>query len=175
MDNKYPQIRTAAVQTAPAFLDREGTVEKACHLIQEAGANGANLVVFPECFISGFPYWYRFYPATHPLCIHFNHELFKNAVEIPSKSTERLCQAAKKANIYVIMGLNERRPDLLGTIYNTQLFIHRNGSILGKHQKLMPTDLERMVHGLGDGSTLRVFPTEYGAVGGLCCLLMFGL
>ncbi|MFC1958455.1 carbon-nitrogen hydrolase family protein [Chloroflexota bacterium] len=169
MGNKYPKLKVAAVQTAPVFLDREGTVEKACHLIQEAGANCADLIVFPECFIPAFPYWYRFYPASHPNCLHFNRELFKNAVEIPSECTERICQAAKKANTYVVMGLNERRPRLLGTLYNTQLFIHREGYILGKHQKLMPSFFERMVHGLGDGSTLCVFPTEYGSVGGLCC------
>lgn len=169
MVQRYPQLKVAAVQAAPVFLNKEGTVEKACRLIEEAGAGGANLIVFPECFIPAFPYWYRFYPALHPQCFRFNHELFKNAVEIPDESTERLCQAARRANAYVVMGLNERRPGMPGTLYNTQLFIHRDGSILGKHQKLMPSSVERLVHGLGDGSTLRVFPTEYGLLGGLCC------
>ena len=169
MGDRYPKFKVAAVQAASVYLDREGTVEKACQLILEAGANGADLVVFSECFIPGYPHWYRFYPLDHPICNRLNRELFKNAVEIPSASTDLLCQAAKEANIYVVAGLDEKRSGMLGTMYNTQLFIHRDGSILGKHQKLMPTSLERLVHGLGDGSTLRVFPTEYGPIGCLCC------
>ena len=169
MSDNYPKLTVAAIQAAPLFLDREKTVEKACQLIMESGEGGANLAVFPECFIPAFPYWYRFYKAFDPACVRFNRELFKNAVEIPSYYTERLCQAAKKANIYVVMGLNEKRPGMAGTLYNTMLVIHRDGSILGKHQKLMPSSIERLVHGLGDGSTLRVFPTEYGSLGCLCC------
>ena len=95
--------------------------------------------------------------------IHLNRELFKSAVEIPSPATDRLCEAARKADAYVAMGLNERRPGAMpGTLYNTMLFIHRNGTIMGKHQKLMPTFIEKIVHAIGDGSTLQVFPTEYG-------------
>ena len=169
MSDNYPKLTVAAIQAAPLFLDREKTLEKACQLIMESGEGGANLAVFPECFIPAFPYWYRFYKAFDPACVRFNRELFKNAVEIPSYYTERLCQAAKKANIYVVMGLNEKRPGMAGTLYNTMLVIHRDGSILGKHQKLMPSSIERLVHGLGDGSTLRVFPTEYGSLGCLCC------
>lgn len=169
MGDSYPKLKVAAVQAAPVFLEREATVEKACRLILEAGGNGADLVVFPECFIPAYPYWFNFYPAGHPVCLRCNRELFKNAVEIPSEATDRLGEAAHKANAYVVMGLNERRPGTMGTLYNSQLFLHRNGSILGKHQKLMPSSAERLVHGLGDGSLLTVFPTEYGPIGGLCC------
>ena len=86
--DRYPQLKVAAVQAASVYLDREGTVEKACQLIREAGANGADLVVFSECFIPGYPHWYRFYPLDHPICNRLNRELFKNAVEIPSESTD---------------------------------------------------------------------------------------
>ncbi len=119
MGDKYPRLKVAAIQAASVFLNREDTVEKACRLIHEAGAGGAELIVFPECFIPAYPYWYSFYPAFHPLCLRFNHELFKNAVEIPSECTEKLCQAAKKANTYVVMGLNEKRLGMPGTLYNT--------------------------------------------------------
>lgn len=169
MGDIYPKLKVAAVQAAPVFLDREATVDKACRLILEAGENGADAVVFPECFIAAYPCWFGFYPSQHPTCGRLNREMFKNAVEIPSAATDRLCQAARQANTYVVMGLNERRPGMMGTMYNTNLFIHRNGSIMGKHQKLTPTVTERLVHGWGDGRGLRVFPTEYGAMGTLIC------
>lgn len=170
MGDTYPKLRAAAVQAAPLFLDREGTVEKACQLIQEASANGADLVVFPEVFIPGYCHWLHYYPAGHPMSLRLNRELFKNAVEIPSPTTDRLCETARRAHAYVVMGLNERRPGMMpGTLYNTMLFIHRNGTIMGKHQKLMPTFIEKIVHAIGDGATLRVFSTEYGPLGGLAC------
>ena len=170
MDPSLSTLRAAAVQAAPSFLDREETVQKACELILEAGAQGADLIVFPEVFISGYCHWLHFSPAGHPMSIHLNRELFKSAVEIPSPATDRLCEAARKADAYVVMGLNERRPGAMpGTLYNTMLFIHRNGTIMGKHQKLMPTFIEKIVHAIGDGSTLQVFPTEYGPLGGLAC------
>ncbi|MFQ5849987.1 MAG: nitrilase-related carbon-nitrogen hydrolase [Candidatus Binatia bacterium] len=121
-------------------MDREGTVEKACQLIQEASTNGADLVVFPEVYVPGYCHWLHYYPAGHPVSLRLNRELFKNAVGIPSPTTDRLCEAARRANAYVVMGLNERRPGMMpGTLYSTMLFIHRNGAIMGKHQKLMPT------------------------------------
>lgn len=169
MGEAYPRVRLAAVQAAPVFLDREATVEKACRLILEAGAERADFVVFPEAFIPAFPYWYYFYPAGHPVCLHCNRELFKNAVEIPGPAVAQLCAAARRAGCYVVMGLNERRPQHLGTLYNTQVFIDRQGRVVGKHQKLTPTFIERLVHANGDGSTLRVFPSPFGPVGGLIC------
>ena len=170
MGDRYPKLRAAAVQAAPVFLDREATVDKACGLIRAAGDEGADLAVFPEVFISGYCHWLNHYPAGHELSMRMNRELFKNAVEIPSPTTDRLCEAAKRAGTYVVMGINERRAgNMPGTLYNTMLFIHRDGTIMGKHQKLMPTYIEKIVHGIGDGSTLKVFPTEFGPIGGLAC------
>jgi nitrilase len=169
MGDSYPKLKVAAVQAAPVWLNREATVEKACNLIKTAGANGASLVVFPECFIPAFPIWLAYYRQRDPVTLRSNMELYKNAVEIPSEATDRLCQAAKEANAYVVMGMNEKRPGVIGTLYNSQLFIHRNGTILGKRQKLMPTTIERLIHGLGDGSLLKTYPTEFGPLGGLMC------
>ncbi len=167
--SKYPKLKVAAVQAAPVFLNREATVEKACGLIKAAGAAGARIVVFPECFIPGYPEWLRFYPFSHPMCLRFGKELFNHSVEVPSPATDELGRAAKEAGSYVVMGLNERRPGMIGTMYNSMLFISKDGSILGKRQKLMPTQTERLVHGIGCGSGLRTFPTEYGPIGGLMC------
>jgi aliphatic nitrilase len=167
MGDTYPKLKVAAVQAAPIFLDREGTTEKACRLIRAAGKEGAKIIGFPECFIPGFPHWFDFRLARE--CKGFIKELFKNSVEIPGPVTDSLCQAAKDAHATVVMGLNERDPGSMGTLFNTQVFIGADGRILGKHRKLVPTWTERLVHAGGDASTLKVFPTEMAPVSGLIC------
>lgn len=169
MGETYPKLRVAAVQAASVFLNREGSVEKACRLIEEAASNGARLVGFPEGFIPAHPIWYHFRPATEKESHRLARELVKNAVEIPSPATEALCAAARKADCHVVMGLCEKRPGTMGTLFNSQLFIDRRGEILGKHQKLAPTLGERLVHTGGFGDTLRSFDTEFGKISGLIC------
>lgn len=169
MGDVYPTVRLAAVQAAPVWLDREATVEKACRLIREAGEQGAEMIGFPENFIPGHPVWYYFHPATSEQSINFAVRLFKNAVEIPSPATDAICEAARQANACVVIGLTEKLPGTTGTMFNTQLFIDRTGLIIGKHQKLVPTIGERLVHMGGSGDTMRSFPTEFGPISGLCC------
>ncbi|MBW2538489.1 MAG: carbon-nitrogen hydrolase family protein [Deltaproteobacteria bacterium] len=161
-------VRVAAVQAAPIFLDKDGTIEKACKLIQEAGRNGAKLIVFPESFIPTFPYWSNYHPEGPPWARTFT-KLFKNSVEIPSADTEILGKAAKQAGAYVVMGLNERDTIYGGSLYNTLLFLDPEGRIMGKHRKLMPTHHERLYWGCGDGSGLNVYSTAIGKLGGLIC------
>ena len=96
-------------------------------------------------------------------------ELFKNAVEVPSPTVDRLCREARDNHAYVVMGINERVPGTMGTLYNTMLFIGRDGEVLGRHRKIMPTFAERLVHAAGDASGLRVYPTAFGEIGGLIC------
>lgn len=96
-------------------------------------------------------------------------ELFKNSVEVPGPTVDALCQAAQRAGTNVVIGVCEKRPATTGTMYNTQLFIGRAGQLLGKHQKLMPTVGERLVHTGGYGDTLQVFQTDVGRVSGLIC------
>lgn len=169
MGDSYRKIRVAAVQAAPVFLEREPSAEKAIRFIEEAGQKGVDLLAFPEGFIPAHPVWYHFHPATGKKSLAFAAELFKNSVEIPGPTTEALCAAAAKANVNVVMGVCEKRPKTMGTMYNTQLFISRQGKILGKHQKLMPTVGERLVHAGGFGDTLRVFDMDIGRVSGLIC------
>jgi nitrilase len=169
MGDTFSTIKLAAVQAAPVFLNREASVEKACRLIREAGAKGADFVGFPENFIPGHPIWYHFFPATSPKALDFAVELFENSVEIGSKATDALCEAAADANVFVVMGLTERRPGTTGTLFNTQLFIDRRGQIVGKHQKVVPTVGERLVHAGGAGSSQGVVMSEWGPVSGLCC------
>jgi len=169
MGENYPKVRVAVVQGTPAFLDREGSTQKALALIAEAGQKGIDLLAFPEGFIPAHPVWYHFQPATGKQSHRLAAELFKNSVEIPSPITEVLCQAAAKANVNVVMGLCEKRPKTTGTMFNTQLFIDRRGQILGKHQKLMPTVGERLVHTGGYGDSLKVFEMDIGRVSALIC------
>lgn len=164
-------FRVAAVQAAPVFLDLDATLDKACRLIVEAGAAGAKLAVFPECFIPAYPLWAWHVPAadTHALR-ELYAELVANAVAIPDRATERLCDAARDAGVVVAMGVNERNAEASGTsLYNTILYIGADGRILGRHRKLVPTAGERLVHGQGDGSTLDVYDTPIGRLSGLVC------
>ena len=164
-------FKVAAVQASPVFLDREATVEKACDLIGEAGQNSAKLVVFPEAFIPTYPDWVWVVPPSRSTLLNELYaELLDHSVSIPDETTTKLCQAAKKAKIHVIIGLNERNVEASNaTLYNTMLFIDSSGSILGKHRKLVPTGAERLVWAQGDGSTLQVFETSLGKLGGLIC------
>lgn len=115
MGDQYPTIRLAAVQAAPVWLDREATVEKACRLIKEAGGNGADIVGFPENFIPGHPVWYYYHPTTSIKSMELARELFKNSVDVPGVETEALCTAAREANVHVVMGLTEKKPNTTGT------------------------------------------------------------
>jgi nitrilase len=169
MGDAYPTIRAAAVQAASVFLDRDGSTAKASELIREAGAGGARIVGFPEGFIPAHPIWFHFHPGTGRIGTQLSVELFKNAVEIPGPQIEELCHAAAQAGVYAVVGVCEKQPNTIGTLFNTQVFIGPDGSYLGKHQKLMPTVGERLVHAGGHGDTLTAFQTEFGPASGLIC------
>lgn len=169
MGDSFPVVRVAAVQAASVFLDREGSTEKACRLIREAGRNGARVIGFPEGFIPTHPIWYHHMPATGKLANRLAVELFKNSVVIPGPEIDALCAAARDANAYVVMGVCEKMPNTTGTMYNSQVFIGPDGTYLGKHQKIMPTVGERLVHTGGYGDTLGAYQTEFGPMSGLIC------
>lgn len=169
MGDQYPVVKVAAVQAASVFLDREGSTEKACRLIREAGANGAQLIAFPESFIPAHPIWYHHHPATGTLANRFAVELFKNAVEIPGPEIAALSAAAAAAGAYVVIGVCEKIPKTLGTLFNTQVWFGPDGTLLGKHQKIMPTVGERLVHTGGFGDTFGAVQTQFGPVSGLIC------
>jgi nitrilase len=156
----------AAVQATPVYLDRDATVEKACALIGEAGQHGAALIAFGEVFVPGYPDWvWRCQPWR-------DADLFgrmqDQAVVVGSDATERLGDAARAAGACVAIGIEERE-EHGSTIYNSLLYLGRDGAVLGVHRKLMPTGGERLVWGMGDGSGLAVHDTPVGRVGGLIC------
>jgi nitrilase len=170
VDSTLPFL-IAAVQATPVFLDRAASIEKACTLIAEAGRAGARLAVFPEGFIPTYPLWAWFIPPykTHELRELYT-ELLENSVAVPSGETDQLCRAAAAAGVNVVMGVNERNVEASGTtLYNTLLFIGADGQLLGKHRKLVPSVAERLVHGQGDGSTLKVYDLPIGRLAGLIC------
>ncbi|MFC7027988.1 nitrilase-related carbon-nitrogen hydrolase [Halomicroarcula sp. GCM10025710] len=134
MGDEYQTVTAAAVQAAPVFLDREASVEKAVGLIEEAGANDADVIAFPEGFIPAHPLWFHFHGATSQLSQSLSVELFKNSIEVPGPSTERLAAAADAADAYVVIGACEKEPQTTGTMYNSQLFFSPDGELLGTHQ-----------------------------------------
>src|SRR5947209_15223148 len=111
MGDAYGVVKVAAVQAASVFLDREGSTAKACCLIREAGANGARVIGFPEGFIPAHPVWYHHHAATAVISNRLAVELFKNSVEIPGPETSALCEAAREANAYVVIGVCEKLPN----------------------------------------------------------------
>jgi len=127
----------AAVQSAYVLMDREATLDKVEAELKEAASNGADLVVFPEAFIPGNPIW------IDSRIIWDGDEswyamLVDQSVIVPDESTERLGRAARDSGVYLVIGVNEREPNG-STIYNTLLYFDPEGTLLGKHRKLMPT------------------------------------
>jgi len=165
------KVKVAVAQAAPVFMDKEGTIEKACNLIKEAGKNGAELIVFPETFVPGYPAIYTGGWESKPSeWAPYMIALQDNALVVNSRDTEVLGEAAREANAYVAVGCNELdgRPGSR-TVYNSLVFIGRDGKVMGTHRKLMPTYTERTYWGWGDPSDLKVFDTDIGRIGGLIC------
>ncbi len=164
-------FKVAAVQASPVYLDREATLDKACALIAEAAAQGARLIVLPESFVPCYPDWvWTLPPGRTDLAKKLYGELVENAVDVPGPATERLSRAAAEGGAFVVIGVTERNQEASGgSLYNTLVFFDDHGGLMGKHRKLVPTGAERLVWGQGDGSTLNVFDTPLGKVGGLIC------
>ena len=165
-------VKAAVVQAAPVLFDRDATVEKTCQLTRDAAEQGARLILFPEAFIPAYPRGFSFGVTVGnrtPEGRKLWQRYLENAVDVPSRATEQLGEAAHQANAYLAVGVIERDEKSRGTLYCTLLYFGPNGKLLGKHRKLKPTAAERLIWGEGDGSTLTVLPTELGRMGGLIC------
>jgi len=164
--------KLAVVQRTPAFLDKSKCIASAVDAIAEGASGGANLVVFTEAFIPGYPSWiWRLRPrGDWNLSEELYNRLLNNAVSVDSEDLNPLYEAAKKNKVTVVCGIEERDNNhSQGTIYNTVIVIGPDGRLLNKHRKLMPTNPERMVWGFGDASGLKVLDTPAGRVGTLLC------
>lgn len=163
-------VKVCIAQISPAYMNREETAKRAVAAIAEAGANGARLIVFPEVWLSGYPYWSEGWETSLPQWAGGRIRFFDEAVLVPSETTHMIGQAARAAGVYVVIGCNEVDPRPgVNTIYNTLLFFDRDGSLMGRHRKLMPTFSERLFWGAGDGTDLEVYDTDIGRIGGLIC------
>lgn len=127
------EIKLAAVQASPVFLNKAATTSKVCALIREAGSNGADVIGFPETFIPGYPGWLEVMPMSGDPASSLFCTLFDQAVEVPGPEVEAIQEACRDAGTYVVIGISERRPGTTGTLYNTQLFFGRDGALLHKH------------------------------------------
>ena len=163
-------IKVAVIQHAPVFLNLEESLEKARALVEQAASQGAEVIAFPETWLPGYPVWLDGSPKAalwdYPPAKALYRLLVENSVTIPGKHLEKLLAMARETSTYIIMGAHER---LGGSLYNTMIYIGRDRKEFQVHRKLMPTYTERMIWGRGDGSTLSVFNTEYGNLGGLIC------
>jgi nitrilase len=168
---KPRSFRVAAVQACPIYLDLNRTIDKACLLIAEAAGSGADLIVFPEAFVPGYPVWVWFIPPGRTADLREAYSLLHaNSMTIPGPSTVRLCETARRAGVAVAIGVNEMNSEASGaSLFNTLLYIGPDGTVLGKHRKLVPTGGERLVWASGDGSDLSVFTLPFGRVSGLIC------
>jgi aliphatic nitrilase len=163
----YPKFKACSAHVAPVFLDARATVEKACSLIAEAAKNGAKLIAFPESYVPGFPVWLAVQAPIH------NHDFFKRfaaeSIEVPGPEVQQLCDAAREHAITVSIGINERAPVSVGCLWNSNLTIGDDGTILNHHRKLMPTFYEKLIWAAGDGAGLQVNDTAIGKLGMLIC------
>ncbi|HUF03266.1 MAG TPA: carbon-nitrogen hydrolase family protein [Aridibacter sp.] len=167
--NTKKTVRAALVQKPPVFLNLEESVAKLSDLALECANEGAEIIVFPETWLPGYPVWLDDAPEAalweHPPAKRLFGYLFENSVEVPGPDFGKLVEAAKESGAYLVVGMHEREG---GTLYNTTATIAPDGS-WKIHRKLTPTYTERLVWGVGDGSTLETMDTPYGVLGGLIC------
>ena len=161
--------KVAVVQHAPVAFDRDRTLEKVSVLAAEAAAKGARLVLFPEAFVSAYPRGLDFGAVVGSRTDEGREDFrryWESSVDVPGPAVDHLARTAHANRIYLVVGVVERES---GTLYCTVLFFAPDGTLLGKHRKIMPTASERLVWGFGDGSTLPVFDTELGKLGAVIC------
>ena len=164
--------KLAIVQKSPVLLDKKKTVQSAAAMVEEVANNGAQMVVFPEAFIPGYPAWiWRLRPGGDwGLTEEIHTRLLDNAVNLETDDLAPLYDAAKKHKMTIVCGIDERESRLSqATLYNTVIVIGPDGQLLNRHRKLMPTNPERMVWGFGDASGLKVVDTPLGRIGTLIC------
>ena len=173
MGDKSPNVKVAVVQASPILFDREATLEKTLHLITKAADKGSKLILFPEAYIPAYPRGLSFGTVVgdrKPEGRLIWEKYWANSVEVPGPTTKKLGVSARKANVFLAIGVIERDSQYSrGTLYCTLLYFSPDGKLLGKHRKIMPTGAERLIWGAGDGSTLPAFRTEIGTIGGLIC------
>ncbi len=158
-------FHVTAVQATPVYLDRDATLDIVVEEIEKAGANGTDLVVFPESFVPGYPDWlWRHNPWSDA---DWYARFQDQAIEVPGAALDKVCAAADAAGTWVALGITERTSS--GTLYNAVVYISDEGEIAGLHRKLVPTGAERLVWANGQGPVLTVVDIGGVNVGSLIC------
>jgi nitrilase len=162
-----PHFKAAAVHAAPVFLDRQATTDKAIAIMREAAKAGAQLIAFPETYLPAFPVWAALWAPID------NHDLFfrmaDQSVLADGPEVARICAEARALGIIVSIGISERSPVSAGGLWNSNLLIGEQGTVLVHHRKLVPTFYEKLVWASGDGAGLQVADTRIGRIGCLIC------
>ena len=164
--------KVAVIQKPPVLLDRDLTIARAVQSIEEAAREGATLLVFPEAYIPGYPTWiWRLKPGGDmALSSDLHARLRENAVDLDGEHLAPLYESARTHGVTIVMGLHELDSRFSRTtLFNTVIVIGPDGRLLNRHRKLMPTNPERMVWGMGDATGLKVVDTPAGRLGCLIC------
>jgi nitrilase len=161
--------RVAVVQAAPRLFDVAETLSRFDRFLGEAAGGGAELVVFPEAFVGGYPKGATF-GATVGARTEEGRALFaryrRAAVDIPGEVFTALRETVARYGAHVVVGVIERAGH---TLYCTALLFAGDGTLLAHHRKLMPTGTERLIWGQGDGSDVAVVATDLGRIGMAIC------
>lgn len=162
-------IKAAVIQAAPVLFDTPKTLTKLDALTRDAAGQGANLVVFPEAFVGGYPKGLDFGARLGLRSAEGREDFrryFESAIDVPGAEASRIGEIARDNAVHMVVGVIERDG---GTLYCSSLTYAPSGKLLYKHRKLMPTALERLVWGFGDGSTIGVVDTPIGRIGSVIC------
>ncbi|PVI00760.1 carbon-nitrogen hydrolase [Periconia macrospinosa] len=165
LNARSTRLRVAVTQAEPGWLDLEASVKKTCSLIADAAAEGAQVLAFPECWITGYPGWIWI----RPVDVNMTIDYIKNSLRVDSPEIDRICQAAAQHGLVVVLGFSERLGD---SLYISQVVIDgkQQGRILSHRRKIKPTHMERTIFGDASGETLSgVVDSSIGRVGALAC------
>ncbi len=162
-------VRAAVVQAAPVLFDTPRSLEKLAVLSSDANGRGAELIVFPEAFIGGYLKGHDFGVSLgirSPEGREDFRRLVESAIPVPGPACDFIGSVAKDHGLHIVVGVIERAG---GTLYCSALIFGPHGELIGKHRKLVPTAMERVIWGSGDGSTLPVVATKLGRIGSVIC------
>ncbi|MHA6695079.1 carbon-nitrogen hydrolase family protein [Homoserinimonas sp. A520] len=161
--------RVAVAQVGSRVFDTPATMQRLRDLVADATAQQVEFLVFPEAFIGGYPKGLDFgavVGSRTPEGRDDYRRYFDSAVTVPGPETEEIGELAAAAGMTIVVGVIERDG---GTLYCTAVYLGADGSLVGKHRKLMPTASERLIWGQGDGSTLEVFDSPAGRYAATIC------
>lgn len=168
-------VKIGIIQHAPVHLDLTKSIEKAMLLIEKASQKGAELILFGETWLTGYPAWLDHSPDVarwdnEPMKRVYTR-MVQNSITVPGEETRQLGEIARDLNITIGMGINERIGEGFGngSLFNSLIIISPSGEIVVHHRKLMPTFTEKLLYGLGDGKGLVTYAGSFGSLGGLIC------